>query len=162
MDDFNLGQTSQKKEWKGVFIPKELWENSTLSWMEKLFWCEIDGLDNEFGCYASNNHFSGVFGLSKNRCSEIINSLVIKGFVSCDFEREEERITKRTLRIIPLSKKYKKIEAPRKRIKIVDSSSGKLSLSPGKRPKIITRTPKKIVEQLQAEVRERAANRLSN
>jgi len=86
--------------------------------MKKLFWCEIDGLDNEFGCFAGNSRFSETFGLSKNRCSEIINNLVSKGFVTREFEYDRERIVKRTLRIVPVAKKYSKIEAPKRRVKI--------------------------------------------
>ena len=65
----------QKRDFKGVWIPKEIWLSTDLKVMEKLILVEIDSLDNEDGCFASNEHFSKFFSLSKNRCSEIIKSL---------------------------------------------------------------------------------------
>ena len=88
-----------KKEWQGVFIPRKIWEEKDLTWTEKLFWAEIKGLDNDDGCYASNKHFAKVFSLSKTRVSEIINSLIIKKFITAEYIREDGIITKRVLRI---------------------------------------------------------------
>ena len=65
----------QHRDFKGIWIPKKIWLNKDLNVMEKLFLVEIDSLDNADGCFASNAHFSEFFGLSKNRCSEIIKSL---------------------------------------------------------------------------------------
>ena len=67
-----------KREFKGVWIPAEIWLNENLTIMEKLFLVEIDSLNGEKGCYASNEHFSNFFSLSKNRCSEIIKALEAK------------------------------------------------------------------------------------
>ena len=64
-----------EREFKGVWIPKEIWLNKELTIQEKSFIAEIDSLDNDEGCFASNDYFSNFFGLSKNRCSEIIKSL---------------------------------------------------------------------------------------
>lgn len=98
----NNKEIEQKKEWQGVFVPREIWEHKELSWIEKFFWCEIKSLDNKDGCYASNRKFSETFGVSKNRCGEIIKSLVVKGFITCkfDYHPENQTIIKRTLRII--------------------------------------------------------------
>ena len=71
----------QKRDFKGVWIPKEIWLSTDLKVMEKLILVEIDSLDNEDGCFASNEHFSKFFSLSKNRCSEIIKSLEKKGYI---------------------------------------------------------------------------------
>ncbi|MBB6713933.1 hypothetical protein [Clostridium gasigenes] len=57
-----------KKEFKGIWIPSELWINKDLSVMEKIFLVEITSLDREKGCYASNGYFSEFFSLSKTRC----------------------------------------------------------------------------------------------
>ena len=91
----------QKREFKGVWIPKEIWENEDLTIMEKLFLVEIDSLDGEKGCFASNDYFSKFFKLSKNRCSEIINSLYKKGYISKKEIKKEgtNMIEKRVLKI---------------------------------------------------------------
>ena len=94
-----------KRDFKGIWIPKEIWLNEDLSIMEKLFLIEIDSLDNEEGCYASNEHFSNFFGLSKNRCTEIIKSLEKKGLISIELQREpgKKNISKRIIRVIDKS-----------------------------------------------------------
>jgi len=69
------------RNFKGVWIDKSIWENQGLTWMEKLFLVEIHSLDNENGCFASNNYFANLFNLSKGRCSQIINSLKEKNYI---------------------------------------------------------------------------------
>lgn len=69
------------KEFKGIWIPSELWLNSDLKVMEKIFLVEIASLDGINGCYASNGYFSDFFDLSKTRCSAIIKSLQQKGYI---------------------------------------------------------------------------------
>jgi hypothetical protein len=91
---------SEVRYFKGVWIPKEIWSNPDLTWMEKLFITEINSLDNDEGCYASNEYFSVFFGLTKQRCSQIINSLITKKYVSCEYVREGKLIKKRVLRIL--------------------------------------------------------------
>lgn len=70
---------------------------------EKIFLVEIKSLDNEDGCYANNAYFSKFFGLSKSRTSEVINSLVSKGWISAEFIPNE----KGTDRILRASGKAK-------------------------------------------------------
>ena len=97
-----------ERNFKGIWIPKEIWLNKKLTVMEKLFLVEIDSLDNEKGCYASNKHFSEFFSLSKNRCTEIIKSLESKGFLSIEIIRKESQIIKRIIKI----KGVRKTEQP--------------------------------------------------
>jgi transcription elongation factor Elf1 len=66
------------RDFKGIWIPKEIWCNPNLKMIEKLFLVEINSLDNEDGCFASNDYFADFFGLSADRCSKIISSLVDK------------------------------------------------------------------------------------
>lgn len=68
--------------------------------MEKLFLVEIDSLDNEKGCFASNKHFSEFFGLSKGRCTQIIKGLEKKNLITITYEREGRQITKRIIRVV--------------------------------------------------------------
>lgn len=91
-----------KRDFKGVWIPREIWLSTDLKVMEKLILVEIDSLDNEDGCFASNEHFSKFFSLSKNRCSEIIKSLEKKGYIAIDYIRQANNraIDKRVIRCI--------------------------------------------------------------
>lgn len=89
---------------KGIWIPAEIWLSKELTVMEKLFFVEIQSLDNEDGCYASNQHFAKFFGLSKNRCSEVINSLKNKEFITIEYLKDGKetkgRILKSTLKLL--------------------------------------------------------------
>lgn len=92
----------QKRDFKGIWIPKEIWLSTDLKVMEKLILVEIDSLDNEDGCFASNEHFSKFFSLSKNRCSEIIKSLEKKGYIDINYIYQDgsKAIAKRIIRCI--------------------------------------------------------------
>lgn len=97
------------RDFKGIWIPKEVWLCKDLTLMEKIFLIEIDSLDNQQNCFASNAYFSEFFDISKGRCTQIIKSLEAKGFISIQLEREKKVITKRLIRVVkklntPLSK----------------------------------------------------------
>ena len=88
------------RDFKGIWIDKKIWLNKDLTVMEKLFLVEIDSLDNENGCFASNAHFSSFFEVSKGRCTQIIKSLEAKKLVTITIEREGKVITKRVVRLL--------------------------------------------------------------
>ena len=48
----------EQRDFKGVWIPKEIWTNSELSMIEKGIFTEISSLDGETHCYASNEYFA--------------------------------------------------------------------------------------------------------
>lgn len=106
---------SSDRGFKGVWIDKEIWLNKDLTWMEKLFITEINSLDNDNGCFASNAHFAEFFSLSNGRCSQIINSLKKKNYLSVEYHREGKQIIKRVLRI--LNTGIKNIKEPIKKTK---------------------------------------------
>lgn len=89
------------RDFKGIWIPKEIWLDNNMTIMEKVFLVEIDSLDNELGCFASNQYFADFFGLSKNRCSEIIKSLESKGYLTIKYEKDpgKKSIKKRTVKV---------------------------------------------------------------
>ena len=89
------------RDFKGVWIPKEIWLSKELTLQEKLFLVEIDSLDNDSGCFASNAYFADFFDLSKNRCSEIILSLKNKGLIEVDYiyDGDKKNIEKRIIKV---------------------------------------------------------------
>jgi hypothetical protein len=89
-----------KRDFKGIWVPAEIWLNKDLKLIEKMFMVEIDSLDNEKGCYASNGYFAEFFGISKGRCSQIIKSLKEKNILEIEYHYEGKQITKRVLRIL--------------------------------------------------------------
>jgi len=67
-----------ERDFKGIWLPKEIWFSTELSPIEKLLYIEIDSLDKEFGCVALNKHFSDFLGISTKRVSELINGLTTR------------------------------------------------------------------------------------
>ena len=90
-----------ERDFKGIWIPKETWLSNDLTLQEKVFLVEIDSLDNEEGCYASNQYFADFFGLSTTRVSLIIKSLVDKGYITSTliYKEGSKQILKRVLNI---------------------------------------------------------------
>ncbi len=69
------------RDFKGVWIPKEIWLSLDLSLSEKCLFVEIHSLDNEHGCYASNKHFAMFLGISERQVSRLIKKLEDKGYI---------------------------------------------------------------------------------
>ncbi len=88
------------RDFKGIWIPKEIWLNKDLKIMEKLFLVEIDSLDNSDGCYASNKYFADFFGITKGRCSQVISSLSEKNIVTIELIRQGQEVVKRIIRVV--------------------------------------------------------------
>ena len=87
------------RAFKGIWIPKEVWESKELTLQQKVMLVEIDSLDNEKGCYASNKYFSEFFGISSGRVSQVINELIDKGYLIAEYIKEDNQILGRILKI---------------------------------------------------------------
>ncbi len=93
---YNVSMERYSRDFKGVWIPKEIWLSDKLSLMEKVLFVEIHSLDNERGCFASNRHFSEFFGVSSRQIATYVASLKAKGFISVRIQNQNER----TIRVI--------------------------------------------------------------
>jgi DNA-binding transcriptional ArsR family regulator len=71
-----------QRDFKGVWIPKEIWLSEKLSLMEKVLFVEIHSLDNERGCFASNRYFAEFFGISERQIQNYLASLKERGFIT--------------------------------------------------------------------------------
>lgn len=72
----------ENRDFKGVWIPKEIWLNTDLSIIEKVLLVEIDSLDNsEKGCFASNEYLASFVQLSEGRVANIISDLKKRGYI---------------------------------------------------------------------------------
>src|SRR5947209_9089662 len=79
------------RDFKGVWIPKEIWLSDKLSLMEKVLFVEIHSLDNERGCFASNRYFAEFFGVSPRQIATYVSALKEKGFLTVTVENMNER-----------------------------------------------------------------------
>lgn len=80
------------RDFKGVWIPREIWLSAQLSLMEKVLFVEIHSLDNAEGCYASNRYFAEFFGVSERQIRNYIGALKEKGFVYVSIHNRNERV----------------------------------------------------------------------
>ena len=81
-----------ERDFKGIWIPKEIWISQQLSLMEKVLFVEISSLDNERGCFASNRYFAEFFGISERQIRTYVGTLKEKGFVSVSIQNRNERV----------------------------------------------------------------------
>jgi Helix-turn-helix domain len=79
------------RDFKGVWIPREIWLSPDLSLVEKALFVEIHSLDNERGCFASNEYFADFFDLSSRQIRTHIGSLKKKGFISVTVRDRNQR-----------------------------------------------------------------------
>ena len=88
-----------QRGFKGIWIPKEIWLSPDLNYVEKILLVEIDSLDNEEGCYASNEYFAKFLGISKDRVSKLISGLCKKGYLISNIKYKEhsKEVDKRIL-----------------------------------------------------------------
>jgi hypothetical protein len=71
-----------ERDFKGVWIKKEIWLNTNLSLIEKVLIVEIDSLDkSNRGCFASNEYLAKFVQLSEGRVANIISDLKKRDFL---------------------------------------------------------------------------------
>ena len=76
-----MSEEQPKRHFKGVWIPKEIWESTRISWMEKCLLAEINSLDDGAGCFATNAHLAKRFGTSESSIANQISRLRKEGFL---------------------------------------------------------------------------------
>lgn len=101
------------RAFNGVWIPKKYWLDENLSIVEVTFMAEIESLDGDNGCYASNNHFAEFFGMTASRVSQIINSLSDRGYLQISYEKNGKQVVSRLIRVVnKLNGGIKKTKSP--------------------------------------------------
>lgn len=91
-------ETNNTRDFKGVWIPKEVWLDKRLNMLEKGILVEIDSLDNEDnGCFASNSHFAEFCQCSETKVSTAISKLIDLGYVYVKSFNGRTRILKSRL-----------------------------------------------------------------
>lgn len=72
----------ENRDFKGVWIPKEVWLDTRLNALDKVILIEIDSLDQgKKGCYASNEHLAEFCQCSKTKVSTAISKLIECGYL---------------------------------------------------------------------------------
>lgn len=73
-----------ERNFKGIWIPKKIWLDEELTALDKMIYAEIDSLDGENGCYASNKYLADFCQCSESKVSISIKKLIEKGYVEVE------------------------------------------------------------------------------
>lgn len=82
------------RQFKGVWIPKEVWLDDKLTYFEKAVYAEIDSLDGEDGCFASNKYLAGFFGCTERHIKRALAHLSELGYVNTEMFDGRKRVIK--------------------------------------------------------------------
>lgn len=86
------------REFKGVWIPKEVWLDERLNPLEKVILFEVDSLDKgEQGCFASNEYIAKFCSCSAWKVSTAISKLIDLGYIRLESFDGRQRVLKSCL-----------------------------------------------------------------
>lgn len=88
-----------ERDFKGVWIPKEIWLAEDIGWSAKMLLVEIDSLAVNNECFATNEYLAQFFGLSKDRISKLIRELRDKDYIEIElvYKAGTKQIDKRLI-----------------------------------------------------------------
>lgn len=91
-----------KRKFRGIWIPADIWENNKLNIIQKTMLAEIDSLSGTGKCFASNQYFADFFGISKRRISSIISELNEMGLIKVDliYKGKTKQVEKRLISLV--------------------------------------------------------------
>lgn len=86
-----------ERDFKGVWIPKEIWLDERLNALDKIILVEINSLDGEEGCYASNKYLAEFCQCSEAKVSKSISLLIKLGYIEVAYFDGRKRFLKTCL-----------------------------------------------------------------
>lgn len=69
------------RDFKGIWIPKDVWLDRTLGYFEKCLLAEINSLDGKDGCFASNAYLAKLFQESERKIQAGLSTLKARGYI---------------------------------------------------------------------------------
>lgn len=74
--------SEQNREFKGIWIPKEVWLDTRLNALDKIIFAEIDSYSStENGCFAGNGYLASFCQCSESKISKTISKLIDFGYI---------------------------------------------------------------------------------
>jgi biotin operon repressor len=86
------------RHFKGVWIPKEIYLDRTISWTEKILLIEINSLQGEEGCWASNEYLAEFLGIKETTVANLVSKLKSAGLLVVEGYGKTRRL------FVPLSR----------------------------------------------------------
>ena len=81
------------RNFKGIWMPSELWLDDRLTAIEKFIFAEIDSLDDgENGCFASNEYLAEFCRCSERKVTAAIKKLVETGYIIIESFNGRKRV----------------------------------------------------------------------
>jgi len=77
-------EQKDKKNAKGIWLPIEIYLDNNLNWTERILLIEINSLDKDKGCFASNSYFAQLLNTSETTISISISKLKRLGYIILD------------------------------------------------------------------------------
>jgi len=118
------------RDFKGIWIPREIWCDRSLNYFEKCLFSEINSLDGKDGCFASNEYFCNFFQEKERKIQDALAHLKALGYIYQESFDGRTRVLRSNL--YPSNdKSLFSTSAPQEDgIKSLFSTSGVLDLAP--------------------------------
>jgi len=97
-DNF-MAQPDDKKPYTGLWIPRVVLEDASLSKTAKLVFAMVDALDNQDGCWASNEYIAKCLGIHPRYVRVTITELVKNKYLTRTMTTTGNNQTSRVLRV---------------------------------------------------------------
>lgn len=89
---------SFSRDFRGIWIPANIWLDEELSMMEKTVLAEIESLGGASkGCWATNSYLANFFGIENRSIQRIISTLKRTGYIKIFEARNPDGKSKRTI-----------------------------------------------------------------
>ena len=120
-----------ERDFKGVWISREVWLDNRLTAIEKVILMEIDSLDcGENGCFASNQYLAEFCQCSETKVSTAISKLIKLGYLTVkSFDGRKRELKSRLSKIERQGAKKEKAETQ----KVKDNNITNKTLTNGKK-----------------------------
>lgn len=144
----------EKREFKGIWFPASVWLDSNLTAIEKFILMEIDSLDGEKGCYASNKYLAEFCRCGESTVSRAVTRLSELGYIRiASFDGRKRTLHSCLVKSARQTPQIGKADSSNRQERILDkvSSTEKDSMSE-KEPDAFESDLKAIVDHLNAKV----------
>lgn len=103
---------NQEREFKGVWIPKQIWLDDRLEALDKMIFAVIDSFTSEEkNCFASNKYFADFCKCSERKVSNSITKLIKYGYVDkVNFDGRTRQLRSCLTKVVYYTKEEKKKE----------------------------------------------------
>lgn len=87
-----------------AILPANVRYDNNLRANEKILYAEITALSSKYGeCWASNNYFARLYGVTPQAISLWVNRLKERGYITIEYIRKDKLIQRRIIKLVGVS-----------------------------------------------------------